>query len=206
MRFSVRNVSMGLGAATVAMAALIAGGSTGLVAETGTPVEVAPALITPAWVADPAIAADETLLADTDVTFSSEAATPLAANTEVTALEPELECMAKVVRHEAANQSRKGQRAVAEIIMNRVRSDRFPNTVCGVVDQPGQFFDTASYNPSTSTRQWKLAVEVSREVLIGEGENVAEGAYFYHAAYQAPNRFFRGRQQIMALEDHIFYR
>jgi spore germination cell wall hydrolase CwlJ-like protein len=121
-------------------------------------------------------------------------------------LDPELECMAKVVHHEAANQSRKGQRAVAEIILNRVQSGRFANSVCGVVNQPRQFFETAKYNPSRKTAQWKLAVEVSREVLAGQGEDVAEGAYFYHAAYQAPTRFFRGRQQVLAMGDHIFYR
>ena len=124
----------------------------------------------------------------------------------VAKLDPELECMAKVVRHEAANQSRKGQRAVAEIIMNRVRSGRFPATVCGVANQPGQFFETAKYNPRRDNQQWQLAVEVSREVMAGQGENVAEGAYFYHAAYQSPTRFFRGRQQVLAMGDHIFYR
>lgn len=206
MHLSFRSLSIGLGMATAVFAMLAPVGSTGLVAEPGAPVKVAPALITPTWVADPAIAADPSLLSDDNVTFSADATKPALAIADSDTLEPELECMAKVVRHEAANQSRKGQRAVAEIILNRVRSGRFPDTVCGVVNQPGQFFDIAAYNPSRGTKQWRTAVEVSREVLAGQGENVAEGAYFYHAAYQAPTRFFRTRQQIMALEDHVFYR
>lgn len=189
----------------MAVAALpLASIGSGLVAEPGAPIEAAPALITPLWVADPAIAADQTLLSDENVTFP--AADQNESRTLTANLDPELECMAKVVRHEAANQSRKGQRAVAEIMMNRVRSGRFPGTVCGVANQPGQFFNTANYNPRRDTREWQTAVEVSREVMAGQGENVAEGAYFYHAAYQAPTRFFRGRQQVLAMGDHIFYR
>lgn len=204
MRRSFRSLSIGLGLAVAGFPLALS--SSGLVAEPGAPVNVAPALITDTWVADPSIAADQTLLSDENVTFTAENQNNSQPKAETAELSPDLECMAKVVRHEAANQSRKGQRAVAEIIMNRVRSGRFPATVCGVVNQPGQFFNTASYNPRRDTAQWKTAVEVSREVLAGEGENVAEGAYFYHAAYQAPTRFFRGRQQVMAMGDHIFYR
>jgi len=202
VRLSFRSLSIGLG---LAFLPLTSTGS-GLVAEPGAPIDVAPALVTAAWVADPSIAADKTLLSDENVTFSADDLNDRRSKAEITNLEPELECMAKVVHHEAANQSRKGQRAVAEIIMNRIHSGRFPDTVCGVVNQPRQFFKTASYNPRRDTPQWKTAVEVSREVLAGQGENVAEGAYFYHAAYQAPTRFFRGRQQVLAMGDHIFYR
>lgn len=204
MRLSFRSLSIGLGL-TVAVLPPASIGS-GLVAQPGAPIDVAPALITASWVADPSIVADQTLLSDEKVTFSADDLNDSRPATETASLDPELECMAKVVRHEAANQSRKGQRAVAEIIMNRVRSGRFPDTVCGVANQPGQFFDTTSYNPRRDTPQWKTAVEVSREVLAGQGENVVEGAYFYHAAYQSPTRFFRGRQQVLTMGDHIFYR
>lgn len=186
------------------MAALIASASLGsrLVAEPGYPVQAAPALINGAWVADPVIAADPLLLLDDNVTYSEGQAPKPAAKIASS----ELECMAKVVRHEAANQSRQGQRAVAEILVNRAKSGRFPSTICGVANQPGQFFDTTSYNPSRDTAEWKTAMEISREVLSGQGQNVARGAYFYHAAYQSPTRFFRGRQQVLAMGDHIFYR
>jgi N-acetylmuramoyl-L-alanine amidase len=206
MRFSFRSLSIGLGVAGAALAIVAPTGS-GLVAEPGAPVQVAPALITPALIADPAIAGDPMLLlSDDSVTFSPEREAGSSRTTDTASLDPELECMAKVVRHEAANQSRQGQRAVAEIMMNRARSGRFPATICGVANQPGQFFDTASYNPRRDTPQWQTAVAVSREVIAGQGENVASGAYFYHAAYQAPTRFFRSRQQVLAMGDHVFYR
>lgn len=119
--------------------------------------------------------------------------------------EAELTCMAKVVHHEAANQPRAGQLAVAQLIMNRLESGRFAGTVCGVVHQAGQFFNTNTYHPRPDAR-WQTAVEVSREAMTGVTADVVPGALFYHAAYQSAPRFFRSRQRVMTLGDHVFYR
>jgi len=48
-------------------------------------------------------------------------------------------CLSLALYHEARGEPLNGQRAVAEVIMNRVESDRFPDTICGVVMQPNQF-------------------------------------------------------------------
>lgn len=118
-----------------------------------------------------------------------------------------IECIAKVVRHEAANQSARGQLAVAQLIVNRTRAgNRFGHTPCAVVNQPGQFFDTDSYNPDRSSDAWTRAVEVSRDAVQHRSAEVTPGALFYHAAYQAPPRFFRSRQRVAVLGDHVFYR
>lgn len=121
-------------------------------------------------------------------------------------IDQELECMAKVVMHEAANQSRSGQLAVAQLIMNRVGQTHFADSICAVVNQPGQFFQTASYNPRRDGERWATAVEVSRQAMEGDAEQVVPGAVFYHATSHAPNRFFRTRQRISTVGDHIFYR
>jgi len=121
-------------------------------------------------------------------------------------LDHELECMAKVVMHEAGNQPRPGQLAVAQLIMNRVGQDRFGDSVCAVVNQPGQFFRTASYHPRRDSQRWASAVEVSRQAMAGNAEQVVPGAVFYHAAHQSPNRFFRTRERISMVGDHVFYR
>lgn len=120
-------------------------------------------------------------------------------------VDADLICMVKVVRHEAANQSRTGQLAVAQLIMNRVNSSRFPNTICGVVHQPGQFFNTNAYHPSQSDRLWQMAMEVSLDARNGVSEPVIGDAVFYHAAY-APSRFHSRRPRVAQIEDHIFYR
>jgi spore germination cell wall hydrolase CwlJ-like protein len=154
------------------------------------------------------VTADDQVVA-AEIRQSEEAAPAEAAapQTTVTAeMNPDLECMAKVVLHEAGNQSREGQLAVAQLIVNRMESGRFPKTACGVANQPGQFFNTHAYNPRRDTARWAMAVEVSREALAGETAPVIPGAIFYHAAYQAPTSWFRTRQRIGALGDHIFYR
>lgn len=136
---------------------------------------------------------------------TATAETP-AANADADAeIDPELACMAKIVHHEAANQSREGQLAVAQLVMNRVESGRFASTICGVAHQPGQFFNTDAYNPRRDAR-WDMAVAVSREARDGVTPDVVPGALFYHAAYQSPPRFFRSRPRVMTLGDHIFYR
>ena len=123
-----------------------------------------------------------------------------------TKLDKELECMAKVVLHEASNQPRTGQLAVAQLVMNRVGKSKFGDSVCGVVNQRGQFFRTAAYNPRRDTQNWANAVEVSRQAIAGDAEQVVPGAVYYHCAHQAPNRFFRTRERISMVGDHVFYR
>jgi spore germination cell wall hydrolase CwlJ-like protein len=123
-----------------------------------------------------------------------------------TKLDKDLECMAKVVLHEARNQPRTGQLAVAQLVMNRVGNPRFGDSVCAVVNQHGQFFRTASYNPSHDSAGWANAVEVAREAMAGDAEQVVPGAVYFHAAHHAPNRFFRSRERISMVGDHVFYR
>lgn len=118
----------------------------------------------------------------------------------------ELECMAKVVRHEAGNQPRDGKLAVAQTLMNRLAMHRFGGTICGVVNQHGQFFSTASYNPDRDAAMWTDAVEVSRAVLSGSADAVAPGAMFFRAARGPANSFFRSRQQVASIGDNVFYR
>ena len=148
------------------------------------------------------------LIAAAATDWSAEPATvaPVADAAETAKLDAEVECIAKVVVHEAGNQSRKGQLAVAQLIMNRIESGRFPATACGVANQPGQFFRTADYNPPRNSATWSSAVEVAREAREGTSEKVVPGALFFQAAYASTGSFFRSRQRVATLGDHVFYR
>ena len=120
-------------------------------------------------------------------------------------VDAELTCLAKVVVHEAGNQPRAGQLAVAQVVMNRVNDPRrrFGRTICGVIMQRGQFFNVHAYNPPRDAR-WRRALEVAREARHGLADQVMDGALFFHAAYANVN--FRGRQRIGRLAGHVFYR
>lgn len=118
----------------------------------------------------------------------------------------DIECVAKVVHHEAGNQPLTGKLAVAQVIVNRAESGRFPGKVCDVANQPGQFFRLAAYNPARNTPMWRAAVDAARAALSGQGNDVTRGAMFFHSAAARPDRFFRSRQRVVQLHDQVFYR
>src|SRR5579862_2109067 len=92
----------------------------------------------------------------------SLAARVVIAGADVQHLDADLGCLAKVIHHEAANQPLKGQLALAQLIMNRVNSPLFPKTICAVVNQAGQFFHTARYQPHGADERWHTAVGIAR--------------------------------------------
>lgn len=114
-------------------------------------------------------------------------------------------CVAKVVHHEAANQPREGQIAVAQVMVNRVKHG-FGKDVCEVANQPGQFFRLKNYHPNRNGKRWAAAVDVARTVLAGEARDHSKGALYFHANWAKPDAFFRTRTKIAELEDHDFYR
>ena len=117
----------------------------------------------------------------------------------------QINCIAKVVHHEAGNQPREGQIAVAHVMVNRVRRG-FGDDVCDVANQPGQFFRLSRYHPNRNTAAWAAAVDVARTVLSGSTRDYSKGALYFHANWAKPDRFFRGRTKLTRLEDHDFYR
>lgn len=118
-------------------------------------------------------------------------------------VDSELECMAKAIHHEAANQPLKGQLAVGQVIRNRSRSGRFPKSFCAVVNQPGQFFSTAKYTVGDSKR-WQTALAVARLAMQESTPQVAPGALFFHADYSRPS--WTHHQMVAQIGAHLFYR
>jgi N-acetylmuramoyl-L-alanine amidase len=120
---------------------------------------------------------------------------------------PNIECMAKVVYHEAANQALAGQLAVAQVILNRTAGGPiFPNTVCGVVNQQGQFFQTRLFKvPQNDSARWRTALAVAMVAEEKHLAQVAPGALFYHAASMRPTWSHR-HQKVAQIGDQIFYR
>ncbi|MDB5667555.1 MAG: cell wall hydrolase SleB [Alphaproteobacteria bacterium] len=115
----------------------------------------------------------------------------------------ELECLTKVILYEAGAESRSGQVAVAQVVLNRVESPRFPDTICGVVYQRGQFSAIRSFNPPRNAR-WNRAMALARDVLDGHEAVVGEALYF-HATRVRP-AFVRSRTRVATIGNHVFYR
>ncbi len=126
------------------------------------------------------------------------------AATASAASDRELECLAKVVLYEAGSEPRAGQLAVAQVVMNRVRSPRFPNSICGVVYQRGQFSAIRSYQPPRGGR-WNRAMALAREVTSGEAAPVVGRALYFHATRVRP-AFARTQTRVAQIGGHVFYR
>ena len=152
--------------------------------------------------------ADATATADAAPTV--QPAAPLdvrvaAEGLNVGSLDSELECMAKVVHHEAANQSLQGQLAVAQLILNRLKSPLFPKTICAVVNQPGQFFSTRAWPAPVHSPRWHTSVAIARIAREANMPEIAPGALFYHAAYVTPS-WSKRRVKVGRIGENVFYR
>lgn len=120
-------------------------------------------------------------------------------------MRPAVECMARTVYREAANQALWGQLAVAQVILNRTKSRAFPHSVCGVVGQPGQFSEQPVRVAPATARPWGAAVAIATIAEDEQFPQIAPGALFFHAAYMRP-AWSQDHQRIAQIGDHIFYR
>ena len=133
----------------------------------------------------------------------------------------EHECLAKNIYFEARNQSVAGQIAVAQVVINRVNDDRFPNTICEVVQQ--SMLDSAG-NPRRNKCQFSWYCDglsdepKNREVweesqmlaydayaLFNSGYDGTDGAMWYHSKNVSP-KWRNDFDYVAQIDDHLFYR
>ena len=125
----------------------------------------------------------------------------------------EYACLSQAVFYEAGNESTSGQLAVAEVIANRVRDHRYPNSVCGVVFQGStrttgcQFTFTCdgALDRKPAGRQWAKAQLVASQVMMDLNERRTGDATHYHATYVNPI-WNSGLVRTEKIGAHIFYR
>lgn len=122
-------------------------------------------------------------------------------------VDPELACLAGAIYFESKGEPLSGQLAVANVIMNRVESGRFPSTICGVVTQRGQFsfVRQGKIPPIDHNRKaYRTALAVA-QLAKGEGwkKDPAPDALFFHAKRVRPGW---GRAKVATIGHHVFYR
>lgn len=116
----------------------------------------------------------------------------------------DLQCLSEALYFEARGEGVQGQKAVAEVIMNRVDHPRFPKTVCGVVNQRGQF----TYNKSGRIREkgtYARVQKVAMAALAGAPRTLTNGATYFHARGVKPSWSHRFERTIR-IGSHTFYR
>lgn len=120
----------------------------------------------------------------------------------VTIDEKELNCLARNIYFEARGEGIEGMKAVAAVTMNRVKSDRFPNTVCGTVHQRKQFsWVSAGLHKIVDLVSWRKSKEIARSALAGTMVHKVGKALFFHDHTVKPFR----RTRVGVIGNHAFY-
>lgn len=125
----------------------------------------------------------------------------------------QFECLAEALYFEARGESVKGQFAVAEVISNRVKSSRFPDTYCAVIRQGTgrkyqcQFTYTCDGHAEVITEPAAYArvAKVARAVLDDRAPEITDGATFYHTTAVRPS-WARKFTKTAQYGVHLFYR
>ena len=125
----------------------------------------------------------------------------------------ELKCLSEALYFEARGEQIEGQIAVADVIINRKNSDRFPSTICGVVSEGSHKRHACqfSYNCDGKLeliydkKTYRRIVKLSSILLNGAFSYVTNGATFFHASEVSPS-WSKKFKKTKKIGRHIFYK
>ena len=123
-------------------------------------------------------------------------------------LDEQQSCLATAVYFESMGESLEGQLAVAQVVINRANSGRYPNSWCAVVKQKAQFsFVRAGRFPriDVGCEAWRKAQAIARIAVAKVSETLSTDVLWYHADYVAPG-WGRRLTRVEKIGAHIFYR
>ncbi|SFN96158.1 cell wall hydrolase [Sphingomonas sp. OK281] len=116
-----------------------------------------------------------------------------------------LQCLAGAIYFESKGEPLTGQLAVAEVIINRAKSGRFPGNVCAVVKQRGQFsFVRGGQIPNINAgNAYRTAVAVAKVALADAWNSPADKALYFNTPDRRPSvRAIK----VASIGNHVFYR
>ena len=121
----------------------------------------------------------------------------------------ELRCLALNIYHEARSEPPVGRYAVAWVTLNRVEHEKFRDTVCKVVYQPGQFSWTedGKSDKAYEKEAFKEAMKIAEDVYYAKEDgkiDPTDGATFYHAVYVKP-KWRHSMSSSIKICKNIFY-
>lgn len=126
----------------------------------------------------------------------------------------EQDCLTRGVYFEARGEILKGQAAVAQVILNRVRNPAYPDTICGVVFQNENWRNRCQFSFACDNildrilnrESWKTARDIALAVTAGKIWLPEVGsATHYHATYVSPP-WARTMERVARIGQHVFYR
>ncbi len=162
--------------------------------------------------AAPAVSVDAQnwLQGPVDTLLVSQSATFIAENLEKAS---DRICLAEAVYYEARSETKAGQRAVAEVVMNRVDNKHFPSTVCDVVYEGSErqtgcqfsFTCDGSMDITPKGKAWKRSLDIADLVLSGGHHPITNRATHYHTTEVTP-KWSDTMRMTRHVGSHVFYR
>lgn len=138
---------------------------------------------------------------------------PIVTAENIVSYQTAVDCLTAAIYYEAASESEMGQRAVAQVVLNRMRHPAFPKSVCGVVYEGAerrtgcQFSFTCDGSLARTPSQvgWARARRIALAALSGYVERSVGTATHYHTVWVVPYWAY-SLDKITTLGAHIFYR
>jgi hypothetical protein len=120
----------------------------------------------------------------------------------------EEDCLATAVYFEARGEPIQGQLAVAEVVLNRTQSGKYPTDICGVVKQPWQFSFVRSGgrfpNADRGSEAWRKAAAIAEIARTRLADTLPSDVLWYHATYVSPS-WGKRLNKTKQIGLHIFY-
>ena len=114
----------------------------------------------------------------------------------------DVQLIARAINGEARGEPYEGQVAVGAVILNRVKSSKFPNTIAGVIYEPGAFTAVADGQINVPIEEDSTVVKAARDAL--NGWDPTGGAIYYFNPSTATNKWIWSRPLIKTIGKHRF--
>lgn len=114
----------------------------------------------------------------------------------------DVQLIARAINGEARGEPYEGQVAVGAVILNRVKSSKFPNTIAGVIYEPGAFTAVADGQINVQISEGSTVVKAARDAL--NGWDPTGGAIYYFNPDTATNKWIWSRPLIKTIGKHRF--
>lgn len=114
----------------------------------------------------------------------------------------DVQLIARAINGEARGEPYEGQVAVGAVILNRVKSSKFPNTIAGVIYQSGAFTAVSDGQINVPIASNSTVVKAAQDAL--NGWDPTSGAIYYFNPNTATNKWIWSRPQIKTIGNHIF--
>lgn len=113
-----------------------------------------------------------------------------------------VELLARLINAEARGESYSGQVAVGAVIMNRVKSPLFPNTIAGVIYSPGQFSSVADGQINLPIEEGSSVYKAAQDAI--NGVDPTSGALYFYNPAKTKSKWLFSLKTVTTIGKHVF--